>query len=215
VQDVVALLDEGVYDMARLAEGGWVDGLRWARHAGGLAHVDVQAQLEWRASSAPGQAGTCTRHTTHVPGRCIAGPCPCGDWLCNGLCCRYEDEVLADVKKRTGRQEKEQVCAGGAAVNRQADEQPCNQELLLILHSGASAASSAHLLLPLLQLRRVSIRKYAACNRSTFGLHGKKVIAVLRASGAILGTWQRRAALRQARAACWAAEGARSKAFAC
>lgn len=37
------------------------------------------------------------------------------------------------------------------------------------------------------QVRRVGVRKYASVNRSTFGLHGKKVIAVLRASGAILG----------------------------
>jgi len=65
LQEVAALLEEGVFDMTRLAEGGWVDGLR------------------------------------------------------------YEDEVLEDVKKRTGRKEKEQVRGGVADALRGAQLPSC------------------------------------------------------------------------------------------
>ncbi|KAI8476080.1 MAG: peptidase family S49-domain-containing protein [Monoraphidium minutum] len=81
--EVVALLDQGVYDMKLLAEGGWIDGLR------------------------------------------------------------YEDEIIADLKKRTGGKEDE--------------------------------------------VTKVGLRKYASVRRGTFGLDGKKRIAVLRTNGAILG----------------------------
>ncbi|GBF99919.1 serine protease chloroplastic, partial [Raphidocelis subcapitata] len=82
-EEVVALLNEGVFDMEKLAQGGWVDGLR------------------------------------------------------------YEDQIIDDLKARTG---------------------------------GKADA-----------VAKVGLRKYAAVRRGTFGMDGKKRIAVLRANGAILG----------------------------
>ncbi|KAK9824686.1 hypothetical protein WJX72_012391 [[Myrmecia] bisecta] len=83
VQEVEELLDAGLYDMEKVAAGGWLTGLR------------------------------------------------------------YEDEILEDLKKRTGGKPD--------------------------------------------KLRGVSLKKYASVNPSAFGLVGRKMIAVIRTAGAIVG----------------------------
>jgi hypothetical protein len=53
-----------------------------------------------------------------------------------------------------------------------------------------------------LQVRKVSVRKYSKVGRSAFHLNGKKKIAILRASGAILGEWADRGGAGGGRGCC-------------
>lgn len=94
MQEVVALLDEGVFDMARLAEGGWVDGLRQG--------------VRMRRGQGPGGGDPLVLLAGRGRDECwVQDSCMIRGWM--PRFCRYEDEMIEDVKKRIGLEEKEQV----------------------------------------------------------------------------------------------------------
>lgn len=109
-----------------------------------------------------------------------------GGWL---TALRYEDEVIADLKKRTGGK------ASKVRAVRRGSLLACLQCLSRLLHS-LSCRPGSHTSARRTRVEenywarlvaQVGLKKYASVSPSAFGLVGRKRIAVIRSAGAIVG----------------------------